>query len=479
MKFALLLRLAAVLLFAWPTYLSSPLSSLGVQKILAGPENSPTNGTIPGTIPGSDPGSSSTIYIPLVLGWIETTSSGARIFHVDGVNGDDSNIGSRDRPWRTLQHALDSIQGGDVVEIAGGIYRMSLIRFGPAGLGPDQMTVFRAAPGERVILTAPDDTPPQVHVADYVRLQGLWLGGRRTGDEGDKVFFGGSPIGRGKQFVNNTFFGYTELLQGSAEYILFQGNRFVLTGRGRFRHPLYLSGGYVEGSMSSHAIIDNNILIGREGWAIHGWHNARNNIVTRNFVAGHYWGIVMDGSDHVVANNVLWRQRGQPGREGPWGAWLPGANILAINNIFAHAPGIIATGPNVTVRDNAFLDSSPVGQGAVVLQPGQEAQALGVSEAEIDGAIAALEQAFSQPVERIYQDTTIEPAFAVLKLTIPEESPLFRQGKQWFAPGKASNLGPDTAAPNSVEAFWNAFRAQGMRDFDRFGQVVDATPEGE
>ncbi len=478
MKFALLLRFVAVLFFVWPTYLASPLGALDGQEQSVHQEDGPTNGTIPGTIP-SNPSAGRTIYIPLVLGWNETTASGARIFHVDGTNGDDGNVGSRNRPWRTLEHALENIRGGDVVEIAGGIYRMPLIRFGPAGEGPDRMTVFQAAPGERVIFTAPDDTPPQVHVADYVKLEGLWLGGRWKDENSGGFFVGGSPQGYGKQLVNNTLFGYSELSQGSVEYMLYQGNRFVLTGKGRFSHSIYLSGGYTVGSMAQHVIVDNNIFVGGEGYAIHGWHNAHNIIATRNFVSGHYWGLVMDGSDHIVANNMFWRQTGQPGREGPFNAWLPGSNILTLNNIFTHAPGIIATGANVTIRDNAFLNSTPVGQGAVVLQPGQETQALGISTAAIDGAIATLEQAFSQPVEAIYQDPSIEPAFALLRLTIPEDSPLFRRGEPWFAPGKVTNIGPDTPAPKDVEAFWTAFRAQGLREFDRFGQVVDTTPEEE
>ena len=36
--------------------------------------------------------------------------------------GNDGNPGTADQPWRTIQHAADSVSAGDVVQVRGGIY---------------------------------------------------------------------------------------------------------------------------------------------------------------------------------------------------------------------------------------------------------------------------------------------------------------------------------------------------------------------
>jgi hypothetical protein len=283
---------------------------------------------------------------------------------------------------------------------------------------------------------------------------------------------GGSPIGRGKQLINNTLFGYPDgISQGSAEHILYQGNRFVLNGNGKYSHPIYLSSGGPIGSRSQHNIVDGNIFIGGEGWAIHGWHGPRNHVITRNFTAGHYHSLVMDGSDHLIANNFFWRPNGEPGKT-PYNAWLPGANIVTVNNIFAHAIGIVGVGPNATVRDNAFLNSNPVGETPVTFTVGDEASQLGISAAEIDAAIADLEAAFSQPVESIFADESIEPAFAKLKLTIPDGSTLYKRSHAWYNPSLLANIGPDAPTPGTLEQFWVGFRALGFQEYDRFGEII-------
>lgn len=415
----------------------------------------------------------------LFMGTMEVLSSnrpvlsGLGTFYVDGLKGNDSNSGSASKPWQTLDHALKNIHSGDTLILGDGIYLVQQIRFGPAGAGPDRRTVFKAAPHARAIITTPADLPPPVQMDDYVRIEGLWLGGARKKKDAAIILGGGPPIGEGKQIVNCTLFGYREISQGTTEYTLYQGNRFVHDGLGRFEHPIYISGGYNKGAMAQHTIVDDNIFVAGEGYSIHGWHHTHSNIITRNFVEGHYWGLVLDGSDHVVANNFFWKQTGQPGREPPWGPWLPGSNVVFVNNIMGPkggmGPGGISPGNKLT--NNAFLETSPVGEGAITLTRGEERAQLGVSEQEIDGAIAALDQAFSQPVESIYADRTIEPSFLKLRLKIPRTSPLYRAGRAWFDLNLRVNLGPDSPAPTDEGTFWAAFRAAGLRDFDRFGEV--------
>lgn len=416
--------------------------------------------------------------------------STCKIFYVDGKAGNDKETGTSGHPWLTIDHAIKQINAGDTVIIADGIYRIPEIRFGPAGKSASRMTVFKAAPKARAIITAPADSPPPIYLQDYVLLDGLWMGGRRntnlhqTGKKNSNkaaqkstgIFTGGSPISSGIQIINCTIWGYRAgISQGSAEYTLYQGNRFVLNGKSRFLHGIYLSGGTHKGKMAQHAIVDNNIFIGGEGYAIHGWHKTHSNIVTRNFITGHYWGLVLDGSDHLAANNLFWRLTGQKGREGPFGVWLPGEKIIFINNILGPNAGILSLSFHNSgiVANNAFLGVDPHGKAPIILAHDSVEQQLGISAPDIDDTVQILKQAFARSIESIYADTRIEPAFARLKITIPDASPLKQSGRAWFnKPSKPVNIGPDASCPSDIKAFWKLFRGAGLRDFDRYGRVT-------
>jgi len=327
-----------------------------------------------------------------------------------------------------------------------------------------------------VILSAPDDSPPAIYLADYVRLEGLWFGG--AWKHANRVTFqvGGSPIGLGKQLIDCTVFGYDELSEGSSEYYLYQGNRFVRDGNGLFSHPLYLSGGSTPGSIAQHSIVDNNIFVDGEGYAIHGWHDVHSTIITRNFIGRQSWGLVLDGSDHIVANNFFWKMTGQPCREAGWGAWLPTRDFVLVNNLFGPGAGLLATGsqaPGITIfNHNAFLDIAPKGDQPIVLTRGAETSQIGASEEQIDSSLALLDGLFAQPVDAIYRDRRIEPAFALLRLHIPAESLLAGAGRAWFDSALRVNVGPDSPVPATEDAFWQAFRGLGLKDFNRYGVAV-------
>ncbi|MGQ0665536.1 MAG: DUF1565 domain-containing protein [Nitrospiraceae bacterium] len=70
-------------------------------------------------------------------------------FHV-ATTGNDSNPGTQNMPWRTIQHAADVVNPGDVIAVHGGIYTESvhLIRGGTVG----NPITFEAYPGETPIM---------------------------------------------------------------------------------------------------------------------------------------------------------------------------------------------------------------------------------------------------------------------------------------------------------------------------------------
>jgi hypothetical protein len=322
-----------------------------------------------------------------------------------------------------------------------------------------------------VIITRPDDMPPVVYLQSFVRLEGLWLGGSPWDKNGTSaIFTGGGPVSEGKQIINCTIFGYTDGINiGSSENQLVQGNRFVHTGSGSYHHSIYLSGGYEPGKMSQHIIVDGNLFVKGEGYAIHGWHAPHSMIITRNFVAYHNWGIVLGqeqaalATDHLVANNTIWKQNN-------FGSWLNGDYIDYFNN--AHGPntGILGSdNPNNRLNKNAFFGSAsgPKGTNPISLNNSQVATQLGLSEQTIDNTITALDQSFNGTAAQIFADSTIEGNFTTLKnIAVPTSSALYRTGQVWQDTLSAINVGADAPALVDEGVFWKIFRDLGLRDFD-------------
>ena len=382
--------------------------------------------------------------------------------------GLDSGPGTRAHPWQTIGHAAQTIDSGDTVVVMDGVYRVSdPLEFGPAGESYARMTTYRSEEGARAVFSAADGRPPGVWMADYVRVDGLWFGGKWEPPESYGAYIGvgggGNPIGRGKQLVHCTMFGYNDgILIGQSENLLIQGNRLVHTGAGSYQHGIYLSGGYPPGACSNHVIVDDNILIVGEGWAIHGWHNPRSMIITRNFVHSHWGGIVMSGSEHVIANNFLARL--------DWGATDFYGNTVVVNNVLwkAEMGGFINAN---YVAHNAFLEAEPRGLAPLVLGSDRAEADLGISPQEIDDAVAQLAGIFEGSAEAIHQDERIEPLFAKLRTPIPSTSCLRNAGKAWYQPGRDSNVGPDSNQPASLDTLWYAFREWGLKDWNLQGVI--------
>jgi hypothetical protein len=68
------------------------------------------------------------------------------------TNGSDANPGTKKSPWRTIQHAADLAQPGDVITVHQGVYRE---RIDPprGGTSNDRRIVYQAARGEHVVIT--------------------------------------------------------------------------------------------------------------------------------------------------------------------------------------------------------------------------------------------------------------------------------------------------------------------------------------
>ena len=101
----------------------------------------------------------------------------AHIYYV-APNGNDANPGTLAQPWRTIQHAADTLTAGDTVYIRAGTYPERVIpqHSGSAG----QPITYAAYPGETVTLdgtgiTLPDDLAGLFEIAgrSYIQVSGL------------------------------------------------------------------------------------------------------------------------------------------------------------------------------------------------------------------------------------------------------------------------------------------------------------------
>jgi hypothetical protein len=96
-------------------------------------------------------------------------------YHV-AVTGNDAAPGTADRPWRTLQHAADSVVAGDTVYVHGGTYAAGGLTFSRGGREGSPI-VFGAAAGETVVLDGDVMVAPGT---SYLQLAGFTVQGFRV-----------------------------------------------------------------------------------------------------------------------------------------------------------------------------------------------------------------------------------------------------------------------------------------------------------
>ena len=74
------------------------------------------------------------------------------------TTGADSNPGTQTAPWRTVQHAADTVRAGSTVNVRGGVYE-ELVSIKASGNATDGFITFRSYPGETAVLDAEHFAP--------------------------------------------------------------------------------------------------------------------------------------------------------------------------------------------------------------------------------------------------------------------------------------------------------------------------------
>jgi hypothetical protein len=86
---------------------------------------------------------------PLPAASSRPLAAGAALY-VDAAKGDDANDGSREKPWKTLAHAVRRLRAGDTLYLRGGTY-YEHVRLTQSG-EPDRPITIRSYTGELVVL---------------------------------------------------------------------------------------------------------------------------------------------------------------------------------------------------------------------------------------------------------------------------------------------------------------------------------------
>jgi hypothetical protein len=127
-------------------------------------------------------------FLPVVMLFlcVSTALGQTHSFYVS-TTGNDSNPGSEASPWRTIQHAADTVHAGSTVNIRGGVYE-ELVTIRASGNAIGGYITFRCFPGETAILDAEHFTPSgrqgilTIHNQSYVRIEGLEIRNFRTAE---------------------------------------------------------------------------------------------------------------------------------------------------------------------------------------------------------------------------------------------------------------------------------------------------------
>lgn len=103
-------------------------------------------------------------------------------------HGSDSNPGTREKPFLTLQHAADLAKPGDTIDVRGGQYceRLAVTSSGNAAQG---YITFRSEPGETAVLDGSCLTPAigdspmvELHNVSYAKIVGFEIRNYKTAD---------------------------------------------------------------------------------------------------------------------------------------------------------------------------------------------------------------------------------------------------------------------------------------------------------
>jgi hypothetical protein len=281
---------------------------------------------------------------PLV-GHLPTRYAPLRTFYV-APDGNDSNPGSRDRPFRTIARAVGALEAGDLVYLRQGVYRETVTGGKQplsGGASWEQPVVVAGVPGETVVVRPPD-RDGKASLIDlslerqrYIVFDNLVLDAETvTEPMRSRADDGGQPPSYIRvvncELVNSRGCGAF----AAGDHHQFINCRIAHNGRDNKGHGLHLSGGYglIQGCDIHHnagwgihihnaaaATASNHVIRGNRihengtantGSNAIGLHTGRKNLVYDNLIWNDALGIVvaLHSREHSILNNTIYGCRG-------------------------------------------------------------------------------------------------------------------------------------------------------------------------
>lgn len=116
------------------------------ESLYLGPSSVPSPATVSVTaISQADPTKSASATVT-----VQVPSRSGVIYYVS-TTGNDTNSGTLSAPWRTIQHAANSVHPGDTVQVEGGVYN-EIVTIPTSGNATAGYITFQSYPGQTAIL---------------------------------------------------------------------------------------------------------------------------------------------------------------------------------------------------------------------------------------------------------------------------------------------------------------------------------------
>jgi pectate disaccharide-lyase len=223
--------------------------------------------------------------------------------------GSNANPGTMERPWLTVQKALDTLAPGERALVRGGTYQEDL-RMSRAGR-PDAPITVSAFARERVVLRPAShsgDTYAIEITGSHFRLRGFVLEGAR-GTSSTNVYFERSAH---HVELSRNEIRYSQdqgiFAEATTRNLHILGNRIHDNGLRRVLGQHQSHGIYIEGR--DHLIANNVIFNHRHGFGIQVYPENRGSVIVHNTVVGSgHSAIVVGGRGGVtnisIRNNIL------------------------------------------------------------------------------------------------------------------------------------------------------------------------------
>lgn len=246
------------------------------------------------------------------------------IYYLDPANGKDTNDGSINNPWKTMDKVVTATSAGDTVNIRGGTYVKSQYNkpetvffewrtYGGYSLGsPNNPITIQAAPGEKVIFNGEGRTyfmrlnsinnpgyPGHFVIIkdlNFINYRGVALG---FGYHDGNIIYGIKNV----VIDSCTFKNFTDadtggVFMSGCENMILRNSTFENMGiSSGTMHPIYISEG------NKNIVLENNVINGASGFGMHVFGHGDYGRTTENLIIRNNT-IINSQSNHILISST-------------------------------------------------------------------------------------------------------------------------------------------------------------------------------